>query len=149
MRLILTLLIIGLFAISQSGQAATPDICVYETLKVATLRGKVVYGPSQAGTESAKGATVELRRAGYNGSVVKKVVADDDGGFDFGRVKDGEYVIYVEAPQKISSIYFPVELKNARELKEDEPKLQVTLGFGYKGCRGSFAQYGKLRNFSP
>jgi len=128
---------------SQSIWAAAPDICAYDTLKVAVLRGRVVYEPTQAGTEQAANAVVELRRGDYNGRVVAKVVADKDGRFDFGKVKDGKYLIFVEAPKKISHIYFPVLLKSARKQKGNEPEINVTLGFGYKGCRGSFAQYGE------
>ena len=133
--------------LSQSVMAATTDICVYDTLKVAVLRGRVVYAPSQVGIEPAANATLELRKD--NGRVVARVIADKDGVFDFGKVKDGKYVIHIEALKKISNIYFPVELNKPRRLKGDEPEIKVTLGFGYKGCRGSFAQYGEAKNFTP
>jgi hypothetical protein len=149
MRIELRFSILALMLMSQSILSATPDICAYDTLKVAVLSGRIVYEPSQVGTEPAANATVELRKAGYNGRVVAKVVADKDGRFDFGKVKDGKYVIYVEAPKKISDIYFPVELNKPRKLSGSEPEIKVTLGFGYKGCRGSFAQYGEVKNFHP
>lgn len=73
--------------LSQSVMAATPDICAYDTLRVAVLRGRVVYAPSQVRIEPSANATVELRKD--NGRVVARVIADKDGGFDFGKVKDG------------------------------------------------------------
>ncbi len=101
------------------------------------------------GTEPAANAIVELRKGEYNGRVVARVVADKDGRFDFGKVKNGKYVIYVEAPKNISHIYFPILFKRPRKMKGNEPEIIVTLGFGYKGCRGSFAQYGDVKNFEP
>jgi hypothetical protein len=149
MRVILKLSVTALVLMAQSVQAVPPDICAYDTLKVAVLRGRVVYEFSQVGTEPAANAMVELRKDEYHGRVVAKVVADKDGRFDFGRVRDGRYVIHVEAPKKVSSIYFPVELNKSRKLKGDNPEINVTLGFGSKGCRGSFAQYGNVKNFAP
>jgi hypothetical protein len=149
MRVKLRLSVLALILLSQSVQAAAPDICAYDNLKVAVLRGRVAYEPSQVGTEAAANAIVELRRAGYNGRVIARVVADKDGRFDFGKVKDGKYVIYVEAPKKISSIYFPIELNKPRQPEGDESEIKGTLGSGYKGCRGSFAQYGEVKTLNP
>ena len=149
MRIKLKFLTLALILISQSIQAATPDICVYDTLNVAVLRGRVAYEPSQVGTKPTANAMVELRKGEYNGRVVARIVADKDGRFDFGKVKNGKYVIYVEAPKNISHIYFPVLLNRPRKLKDSEPEIIVTLGFGYKGCHGSFAQYGEVKNFEP
>jgi hypothetical protein len=144
----LRFLVLALMFMSQSILAATPDICAYDTLRVPVLRGAIVYERSQVGIEPAANATVELRKAGYNGRVVARVVADKDGRFNFGKVKDGKYVIYAEAPKKISVIYFPIEYKKQRKQMDDEAEIKVTLGFGYKGCRGSFAQFGDSKNFT-
>ena len=149
MRVKLIFSVIALMLMVQNISTAAPDICAYDTLKVAVLRGRVVYEPSQVGIEPAANATVELRKAGYNGRVIARVVADKDGRFNFVGMKAGKYVIYVEAPKRISRIYFPVELNKPPKLNNGEPEITVTLGFGYKGCGGSFAQYGEVKNFTP
>ena len=131
-----------------SVQVSALDICAYDTLEVSALSGIVFYEPSQVGTEPVVNATVELRKDIYPRRLVAKTTTDKDGRFNFGKIRGGKYVIYVEAPQRISHIYFPVQFNRPRKLTGSEPEIRVTLGFGYKGCAGSFAQYGDRKNFS-
>lgn len=131
----------------QSIGAFALDICVYDTLRVAALRGKVVYESNAAAPDPVANAVIELHKFDYRERVVAKVVADKDGRFNLGKVKDGDYTVYVEAPQNVSNIWFPIRLKKSHLLKADQPEMVITLGFGLAGCRGSFAQYGKVSNF--
>jgi hypothetical protein len=138
-------LILALILMSQTISASSLDICTPSTLKVAVLRGRVVLAPTQLGTEPIANVAIELQKVDYGGPVVARVVTDKDGRFDFGYVKDGKYVVIVEAAPGLSSFSFPIQFKGARRPKKDEPELDITIGYGYKGCRGSFAQYGEAR----
>jgi hypothetical protein len=131
----------------QSIGAFALDICVYDTLKVAALRGKVVYESNTAARDPVANAVVELHKFDYRGRVVAKAVADKDGRFNLGNVKDGEYTVYVEAPQNVSNIWFPIRLDKSHRRKAGQPEMVITLGLGIAGCRGSFVQYGKMSNF--
>jgi hypothetical protein len=143
----LTSIFLCLLLSVQSPWSFVPDICVYEDLKIDALRGKVEYTPSNLGIEPVANALVELRRNDSKGHVVAKMFTDVNGAFDLGKAKPGKYVIYVEAPKKLTSIFFPVELNKPSRLNGATASLKVILGFGAAGCRGSYAEYGGLKNF--
>jgi hypothetical protein len=138
-------LIAGLILISLSIPAAALDTCVPGKLKVAVLRGRVITAPTQVGIEPIANVAVELRKGSYSGPLVARVVTSQDGRFDFGRVPNGKYVIIVDAPPGLSGFSFPIQFKNAPASKNDEPEMSITVGFGYKGCHGSYAQYKDAR----
>jgi Carboxypeptidase regulatory-like domain len=136
-------LVLLFLIVAGTNLAATPDICVSETLKVTALRGSVVYQTDQPGAMPVRKALVELRD-GLRGSVIAKVVTDNNGYFDFANIPDGDYWIYAEAPQHSSFFAFRVQLKSG-DLKRREPLIKVILGFEMDACRGSFARYGATR----
>jgi hypothetical protein len=138
-------LILALILMSQTIPASALDICAPDTLTVAVLRGRIVLAPTQLDTEPIANVAIELRKIDYSGPVVARAVTDTDGRFDFGRVKDGKYVIVVAAAPGLSGFGFPIQFKKPRKQKKDEPEISITIGYGYKGCRGSFAQYGEAR----
>jgi hypothetical protein len=141
------ILLIAIMFMLQSIMTFAFDICVYDTLKIAALRGRVVYASNTAESDPVSNAVIKLHKDDYRGRVVAKVLTDKEGRFNIGKVKDGNYTVYVEAPENVSNIWFPIQLKRGNQTKANETEVIITLGLGLAGCRGSFAQYGKASNF--
>jgi hypothetical protein len=135
-----------------ASQLFASPICVPSELKVKVLRGRVISVPIAKGQEPMANALVELRERKYkrNGALVertlKRVVTDENGGFDLGRIKSGKYLIYARwtVEELRTDFTFPVLIDYMRQSDNSEPELIITLGFSFadEGCHGSFAKYG-------
>ena len=129
--------ILLLLLVSAEYLPASP-LCVPDRLNLKLLKGRVV----DSNDRPFPNAIVEIRDYRNDRRVIKRVVADENGVFDLGKVKAGKYIVYAEALEQITYFYFPVKLSRSGKLSATEPELIITLGFGMSGCRGSSAKYG-------
>jgi hypothetical protein len=118
-------------------KAIEPDICVTDTLSVASVSGKVIAKFSK-GEEPFNNAVVTLIRGGNTGPVLARQTVKGDGRFSF-RVKSGKYQLKVSAPG-ISNFYLNLQVTRAKASK-DKREIVIILGPApTSGCFGSSAE---------
>lgn len=114
-------------------------LCVTSRIKTKQLKG--IAADSRG--NPFPNIKLELKNPNDFDFVIKTVVTDDEGKFDFGEMKSGRYVIYA-SNQYVPSFSFQVKHKKVKKIKDDEPKLKITVGVTFSGgCKGWSASYGK------
>jgi hypothetical protein len=113
-------------------------ICIPAPLKVTTLKGQVVTSLTK-GEEPLPNASVELRQAIYQGRVIKKVKANENGEFSFQDIKVGNYVLTVTYPQ-LARIDIPILLGRVKGKENLDQMIVIVLGSNFtKPCGGGRA----------
>ena len=116
MRLILSfLLVVSLFAQSAAGPIVDPalrypgspqTIVIVEAYKVRSMKGSV---RGRGGIQITGPVLVELVRGPGNDERLDARLCDEEGAFDFGKLKKGRYYVKVSM-QGWDTLYFPVWL---------------------------------------
>lgn len=117
------LVFLGAFSSTMNGQS----MCDLKFFKLDRLNGRVVSdGPR--GLEPIEGALVELKTTGKKETTVETLKTDRLGVFDFPRIKNGKYVVFVSnKAARFFDFYFVVE-KTSKADPRTRADLIVRLG---------------------
>lgn len=114
-------------------------LCVTSVIKTKQLKG--IATDSRRNPFSK--VRIDLKSPEDFDFIIKSVVTDTEGKFDFGDAKSGKYVVYA-SNEYVPSFSFEVKHKRTKKIKANEPELKIIVGMTFSGgCEGWSANYGK------
>jgi hypothetical protein len=122
---------------ARTSEAVALDICVADTLSVASVSGRVLAKWNK-GETPFNNAIVTLIRGGNHGPVIAKQIIKEDGRFSF-RIKPGKYQLKVSA-EGLRNFYLDLQVIRSGASKDQREIIVIVSPDTTKSCTGSYAE---------